>query len=155
MKTLVIGYGNSSRRDDGVGWYVIDRLRERGLPGVDLRTEHQLEVDLAETIREYDVVIFVDAAIPTAPHRIERQAVRPQQQSHAVAHYLTPADLLALCQTLYGVQPVGFLFSIRGENFHFGETLTPAVAEAAGEVVREIRQMVALLEPTKPVAVHA
>ena len=26
VKTLIIGYGNQNRRDDGVGWFAIDPL---------------------------------------------------------------------------------------------------------------------------------
>jgi hypothetical protein len=26
MKTLILGYGNQSRRDDGVGWFVLEQL---------------------------------------------------------------------------------------------------------------------------------
>ncbi len=153
MKTLIIGYGNRNRRDDGAGWYVVERLQALAVPNVDLVTAHQLEVDMAETVSRYDTVFFVDAAIPETPHAVVRVAVRPNFQSHSVAHYLTPADVLALSSSLYGAEPHGFLFSIRGMDFNFGETLTPAVQTLAEEVVREIRQMLALLQ--QPVAVHA
>ena len=60
MKTLVLGYGNRSRTDDGVGWFVLERLQELGLPDVELHTSHQLDVDHAELISSFDDVIFVD-----------------------------------------------------------------------------------------------
>ena len=142
MKTLVIGYGNNSRRDDGVGWRVVERVQELGLPDVECLTLHQLEVDLAETVLEHDRVIFVDAAIPEASQLITRAAVQANFQSHAVAHYLTPADLLALSRLLYGAAPAGELFSIRGTDFNFGDELTPAVARAADAVVAQITQLV-------------
>jgi hydrogenase maturation protease len=139
MKTLVIGYGNNSRKDDGVGWFVIQQLAASDLPaGVELETAHQLEVELSETLTGYDRVIFVDAAIPEAPERIMRTEVTPQFQSHAVAHYLTPPDVLSLCKTLYGRQPEAWLFSIRGDDFNFGEELTPAVEAAGREVAGQI-----------------
>ena len=50
MKTLIIGYGNQSRRDNGVGWFVIEQLAALNLPDVKLETAHQLEVETAETI---------------------------------------------------------------------------------------------------------
>jgi len=146
MKILIIGYGNDSRNDDGAGWRVLERLEDLRLRGVELLTAHQLEVDVAETIRDYDTVIFVDAAIPESPHAVIRSVVKPDLQSHAVAHYLTPADVLALCRTLYGVEPKGMLYSIRGHDFNFGETLSPETALGVDEVVREIRQLVAILQ---------
>lgn len=155
MKTLIIGYGNCSRRDDGVGWYVVDRLRQCGLEPAELMTAHQLEVELADMIRHYDVVIFVDAATRDAPRAIERRQVHPQYQSHAVAHYLTPFDLLALSQTLYHAAPRGLLFSIRGEDFDFGETLSPTVRECADKVVTEICQLVRMFAQSKGDPIHA
>lgn len=138
MTTLIIGYGNSSRRDDGVGGFVIEQLAALKLPGVELETSHQLEIEAAETISRFDTVIFVDAAIPEAPEAIQRSEVTPNFQSHAVAHYLTPADVLSLCQTLYHRQPKAVLYSIRGRDFNFGTTLTPDVERAAREVVEQI-----------------
>lgn len=142
MKTLIIGYGNQSRRDDGVGWFIIEQLAALNLSGVALETAHQLEVEIAETISRYDAVIFVDAAIPEAPEAIQRSVVTPNFQSHAVAHYLTPADVLSLCQTLYQREPKAVLFSIRGRDFNFGTTLTPEVEQAARAVVKQIAGLI-------------
>jgi hydrogenase maturation protease len=138
MKTLVIGYGNDSRRDDGVGRYVVEQLAKQELPGVELQAAHQLEVELAETLTRYDRVFFVDAAIPEAPAPIQRSVVTPNFQSHAVAHYLTPPDVLSLSQTLYGHAPAAEMFSIRGRDFGFGTELSPDVEQAGQEVARRI-----------------
>jgi hydrogenase maturation protease len=144
MKTLVIGYGNDSRNDDGAGWFVIRELSKLNLPGVTLETAHQLEVDFAETVRDYDRVIFVDASIPESPSAWCREEVVPGFESHAVAHYMTPGDILGLCQTLFGIQPAGILFSIRGHDFNFGMELSPSTRQAAEEVVEAIEEELAL-----------
>lgn len=146
MKTLILGYGNRSRMDDGVGWFVLERLQESGLPSVELLTSHQLDVDHAELISGFDEVIFVDAAIPQSPQPITLTVLQPCFCSHAVAHYLTPGDLLALAQTLFGRAPRGILFSIRGSDFNFGTTLSPATERAACNVVHQIKD---LLSPPK------
>ena len=155
MNTLVLGYGNRSRTDDGVGWFVIERLQELALPNVELLTSHQLEVDHAEVISRFDAVIFVDAAVPQRPLPIARTVIKPNFQSHAVAHYLTPADLLALSSSLYGCEPQGVLFSVRGEDFNFGMTLSPSTERAAQEVVRQISCLVAQLHQQGPGAVRS
>jgi len=142
MKTLILGYGNQNRRDDGVGWFILEQLAALNLPDVVLETSHQLEVEASETISRFDAVIFVDAAIPEAPEAIQRSVVTPNFQSHAVAHYLTPADVLSLCKTLYQREPKAVLFSIRGRDFNFGTTLTPEVEQAAREVVKQIAELV-------------
>ena len=141
MKTLVIGYGNDSRNDDGAGWFVVAELRKRGLPGVTCETAHQLEVDFAETIRDYDRVVFVDAAIPESTRAWWREDIVPGFQSHAVAHFLTPADVLGLSRTLYGRAPSGVLFSIRGHDFNFGTTLSSSTHAAALEVISAITEL--------------
>jgi hydrogenase maturation protease len=142
MKMLIIGYGNQSRRDDGVGWFVIEQLAALNLPGVELETGQQLEIESAETISRFDTIIFVDAAIPEAPEPIQRTVVTPNFQSHAVAHYMTPADVLSLCKTLHGCEPHAILFSIRGRDFNFGTTLTPEVEQVAREVVKQIVEII-------------
>ena len=142
MKTLILGYGNQSRRDDGVGWFVLEQLAALNLPGVELETSQQLEIEASETINRFDAVIFVDAAIPEAPEPVQRSIVTPNFQSHAVAHYLTPADVLSLCKTLYQREPKAVLFSIRGRDFNFGTTLSPEVEQAAREVVKQIAELV-------------
>jgi hydrogenase maturation protease len=142
MKTLVIGYGNGSRRDDGVGRRVVEEVAAMGLPGVDCHSAQQLEVELAAKLVDYAAVVFVDAARPESPHLIERRVVAPAFHSHAVAHYLAPEDVLAICRVLYAHQPRAVLFSIRGRDFDFGTTLSPEVEQAARQVVRDIAELV-------------
>ena len=141
MKTLVIGYGNDSRNDDGAGWFVLAELQRRDWPGVTFETAHQLEVDFAETVRDYDRVIFVDAAIPESPTPWRREEVTPGFQSHAVAHFMTPADILGLCRTLHGACPSGTLFSIRGHDFNFGTDLSSETRQSALQVVDAITEL--------------
>jgi len=144
MKTLIIGYGNNSRNDDGVGWFVVNELAKLNLSDVALETAHQLEVDHADKVRDHETVIFVDAAIPESSEPWWTTEVEPGFRSHAVAHFLTPGDVLGLCQTLYGKTPRGRLFSIRGQNFDFGTELSPATRQAALEVVRAIATLEAV-----------
>jgi hydrogenase maturation protease len=145
MKILAIGYGNPSRNDDGVGWVVIEQLKKLALPDVELMTAHQLEVEMTDTIQHFDAVIFVDAATPRGSQAVGRTVVQPRFEHHAVAHFLTPADLIALCQTLYGRRPHAILFSIRGHNFNFGSLLSSATEHAARDVVRQIMQLIPML----------
>ena len=142
MKVLVLGYGNVSRCDDGVGWFVAEELQKCSLPGVEVQTVHQLDIDLAETIQDFDVVIFVDAAVLQTPHAVTRTDVTPDLQSNAIVHSLRPSDLLGLAISLFGRSPRGLLFSIRGCDFNFGTTLTPEVEQAAHEVVKQIIEII-------------
>ncbi len=142
MKIRVFGYGNQSRRDDGAGWRVIELLEEMGLAGVGMSASHQLEVEDAEELAGLDAAIFVDAAIPESPLPLARSEVRPGFESHAVAHYLTPSDLLGLSQCLYGRRPRGFLFSIRGSDFNFGTTLSEEAGRSARAAADQIAELI-------------
>ena len=62
-RTLIIGYGNPLRGDDGVGWEVASRLAAT-IPeeAAHIMTVHQLTPELAESVSEAELVIFIDAS---------------------------------------------------------------------------------------------
>jgi len=142
MSTLVLGYGNPSRGDDGVGWCVVRELEERDLPDVRLETSHQLDLEFAEIVSEFDSVFFVDAAVADSPEPITRSEIRPRMHAHTTSHHLLPSDVLALCACLYGKEPEAVLYTIRGESFGFAAEISRAAAEAAREVADEIAERV-------------
>ncbi len=150
---LLIAYGNTSRRDDGVAYYVVQRLCARlGLPPERLEAEdgalderlnvlrlHQLAPELAETLAQYDAVIFIDAHVEGqgwAP--VEWRPIEPTYAPSLVSHHLKPAAVLALCETLYGAHPQGYALSILGHDFDFGEDLSPATLALADEAVERL-----------------
>jgi hydrogenase maturation protease len=143
MRALALGYGNPDRNDDGAGWAVIEALRTDPPPHAELDTAQQLEVELAERITEFDLVVFVDAAVPESPEPLAVVEVAPAWKPHATAHHLAPADLLALAETLYGKKPRAVLVKIRGHDFHFGSTLSPETRASVDEATRRIRHLLA------------
>ena len=60
---LVIGYGNTLRRDDGVGPKLADAVAALGLTGVRTLACALLTPELAEAVSQAQRVIFVDAAV--------------------------------------------------------------------------------------------
>jgi hydrogenase maturation protease len=157
VRLLVIGYGNPSRRDDGVGLVVVNSLRERlgrpplvegedgcnGLGGaVDTLFLQQLMPELAETLAEYDRVWFVDAHVGVIPDPVRRVPLHPSYEPASVSHHLKPEALLALAGQLYGRAPKGELFSIRGFVFDFGEGLSGETAAGARQVVVELWSLI-------------
>ncbi|MCC7519234.1 MAG: hydrogenase maturation protease [Verrucomicrobiae bacterium] len=140
-RALVLGYGNPDRNDDGAGWAAIEALHAGPPPDTELDTAHQLEVEMAERIASFDRVVFVDAAVPEFPEPLAIFEIAPGWRSHATAHHLTPGDLLALAETLYGKKPRVTLVTIRGRDFHFGSTLSPETRAAVEEAVQRIRAL--------------
>ncbi len=155
MRTLVIGYGNPSRRDDGVGLVVVNGLRARlgqpplvegedgydGLGGaVDTLFLQQLMPELAETLAQYDRVWFVDAHVGLIPDLVRCVPLAPNTDPALVSHHVKPEALLALAGQFYGAAPDAELFSIRGYDFDFGESMSEATADGAEQVVEQLWQ---------------
>ncbi|MGO4879722.1 MAG: hydrogenase maturation protease [Bryobacteraceae bacterium] len=131
--TLVIGYGNTLRGDDGAGFYVAERL------GAGAIACQQLTPELAEPIARTERVIFVDAHAGVPAGRITVQQLKPHES--AAMHRFDPETLLAWSQQLYGRAPEAILIGIGGESFELGQGLSPAARQAMREAVRAIRRV--------------
>jgi hydrogenase maturation protease len=138
--TLIIGCGNPHRCDDGVGRYVISRLESKLAGNEKIKTlaVHQFDLGLADEIKNWDQVIFVDATLEKLKKGWKRTRLAPEEQKLNFSHHLTPPSLLKLVEAIYKVKPDGWVFSIEGCNFDFGTTLTPKVKGAADKVVDEV-----------------
>ena len=82
---LVIGYGNTLRRDDGLGPRLAEAIDQLNLPGTQTISRALLTPELAEPIARARRLVFVDASI-------ERQAIvrlrrlSPAASSQIMAH---------------------------------------------------------------------
>ncbi len=152
-RTLVIGFGNVHRRDDGAGFVVLNALREEmGRPpldadddgyddlghGIDTLLLHQLVPDLAETVAPYDLVIFVDAHVGIIPELLREEEVIARYEATIVPHQLHPGMVLALAHELFGSHVRGVLLSIRGYDFDFGEGLSAQTAALVPPAVTRV-----------------
>lgn len=161
MRSLVIGYGNPSRRDDGVALHIINALRaawrlpalapyEDGWDGLrtgrDTLFLQQLAPELAAVVAEYDLVVFVDAAVREAGEAVRVEPVDATLRIAAVSHHLAPGALLALAQLLYGHAPEGLLLSVRGVDMDFGEALSPETAAAVPVAAQRVMDLIASRE---------
>jgi hydrogenase maturation protease len=142
---LVIGYGNTLRSDDGVGWAVADRLaRDPRLRGADVRAVHQLAPELALDVSRSSLVVLVDAALDGAPGSVAVQAVGASPEAgSAWSHHLGPGELVGLAGELWGATPPVFLVSVGAASLELGEALSPALEAAVPRVVDEIAAIVA------------
>jgi hydrogenase maturation protease len=152
-RTLVIGYGNIDRADDGVAYFVIDVLRrslgrdalkedETGLEelGGELDSVFlkQLTPDLLDVIADYDEVVFVDAHVDGKLDALHCASVVPEEAALAFTHHITPAMLMAWFQALYHRKPSARIVSIKGCDFDFRRGLSSDTAELVEPAVRLI-----------------
>jgi hydrogenase maturation protease len=157
LRTLVVGYGNLDRQDDGVAFEVINSLRLRlgQTPLVEEEIEpdkpenqvnsiflRQLAPELLEVVAEYDRVVFVDAHVQTDIPALTWAAVHPEYTSSAFTHHMTPAMFLALLQVLYHHEPRGYLVSIRGRAFDFQRGLSDSTAALVEPAAERILQLI-------------
>lgn len=149
--TLVIGYGNADRQDDGVGWHILKNLAERightvpDDPGADIDIESeivdltfilQIYPELAETISHYKRVCFVDAHTADISEKISWIDLTPEYEKSPLTHHMSPKTVLSISATIYDKVPEAILVSVRGFRFQFERELSPqtaALAESAAE----------------------
>ena len=153
MRVLVIGYGNPSRQDDGVGLAVVNGLRDKaGLPLLDEGEDgfeglggsldtlflQQLSPELAETLADYDHVCLVDAHFGLYEELVHISRLEPSDSPAIVSHHFKPGALLSLAQRLYGRAPSAELISVRGFAFDFTTELSPATALGVATVITDL-----------------
>ncbi len=141
---LIIGYGNPLRRDDGVGWSVVEWF-DKNLDDdrIEANAYHQLTPELAEEISQVKVVIFVDAEEGGEPGASSIRKIKAEAiTSSAFTHHINPAVLLSMSQSLYGKHPIAFLSALSGEDFGFGEGFSPKVEEEIPILANRIKQLV-------------
>jgi hydrogenase maturation protease len=149
LPVLVIGYGNTLRRDDGAGCLVADEVRSWARPNVRALSVFQLTPELADDLSSSQMAIFVDARVdaPSAGVRVE-EVVPLDEGAVSLVHGITPRSLLRLSLALFGRCPPGWLVSIPAEDFSHGEGLSPLASEGVRSALGAVA---ALLDPqTEP-----
>jgi hydrogenase maturation protease len=155
-KTIILGFGNPYRGDDGVAWHVLAGIAQRfgqhmayeGIEAGLLKLSEdtnlwfnlQLIPEVAEELAAYQQAIFIDAHTAEIKEEIKTSPIEPEFQNSPFTHHLTAATCLSLAKTLYGKYPESILVSIRGYDFNFSHVLsqkTMGLAERAIELIME------------------
>jgi len=152
-RTLVIGFGNIDRADDGVAFCVVNSLRGRlgqkvlsedntGLDELGAEVDSifllQLAPEIMDVLADYHQAVFVDAHVYESLDDLHCAPISPEYAPSAFTHHMTPAMLLALLELLHYPGPTGHLVSIRGYDFDFHRDLsadTKALVEPAVEYI--------------------
>lgn len=143
---LVIGYGNTLRRDDGAGVAAAAQLADALVKNllaherVRVITCHQLLPDLCEDLAACGMAVFIDAAIdlPAGAVRCERLTRDESAGAGAGLHVMSPRGLLGMAAALYGRAPQAQLWSIGAADLDIGEGLSSQVQQAVAQVVARI-----------------
>lgn len=115
-KILVLAIGNDSRNDDGLGWAAAERLG--GLNTLlEVEMRYQLQVEDAELISTFPLVIFVDATKEDFDQGYRWYQILPSVSSGMNTHALQPPEVLALCKQVYNKTPLAFVLAISGHKW--------------------------------------
>ena len=141
---LVVGYGNSLRTDDGVGWHAAGLLAaDPRLAGAQVLARHQLTPELATDIGRASLVVLVDASADGDPGSV---SVRPVETEPSVAttwsHHLDPQALASLTQALYGATPSIFLVSVAATSFAIGDRLSTTLERTLPDIVEVVADVI-------------
>lgn len=152
--SLIIGYGNPNRQDDGIAWHVLRQVAqilkleapmniEESFPTLSGKLEFlfvlQLVPEIGEIISKYSRVCFVDAHTEAIAEEIQTIELTPKYQRSAFTHHMTPQTCLEIAHAIYGATVDAFLVSVRGYHFEFSDHLSPEseklVPIAAGKIM--------------------
>ncbi len=122
-KIAIIGIGNVSRQDDGLGWAFVEKLN---IPRTNIDTYYKylLSIEDAELISHYDTVFFIDASKNHFNEGISFEVVRPDLSFQPFSHYLNPSLLVYLCESLFHHYPHTYLLQIEGYQWELKEELS-------------------------------
>jgi hydrogenase maturation protease len=153
-KTIILGYGNPDRGDDGVAWHILQQIAqksgkqtnissfENGLfsinENLDLWFNLQLIPEVAEEITHYGRAFFIDAHTGEIKDDIKIVKIEPIFQNSPFTHHLTPSTCLSLSLSLYGKYLESTLVTVRGFEFNFSNELserTTQLAERATKII--------------------
>lgn len=123
-RTLLIGIGNLSRGDDGLGWALLEAVAPFCPPDYSLEYRYQLMLEDAELLSRFDRVLFADASMAPIPDGAALERCTPRADAHISTHRADPAALLYLCETLYSHQPEAWLLAMQGFSWELGDHLS-------------------------------
>jgi hydrogenase maturation protease len=142
-RTLVIGVGNPSRGDDGLGLEAARRLRAKGLAEATVLESGGDAAGLMAAWQGFERVILLDAASSGGgPGQVRRlDASReplPASLLHASTHALGVAEAVELARSLGRLPPAVIVYAIEAGCFEPGAPLSHEAKAGVSEVVAQV-----------------
>ncbi len=149
-KTLVLGIGNPLMQDDGIGVYVVQKLRADypNLPGVEFVDGGTLSFSLIGAIEEADNLIVVDAAqmdtVPGAVLHFLGDAMDNMLglQKNSSVHDVTLIDLMSIALLADRLPTKRALVGIQPECIGWRMELSPVVDRAIPEACQVVMEII-------------
>ena len=127
LKILIYGYGNPGRQDDGLGNELVNRMEKwahsKGLTHVHFESNYQLNIEDAEIISKFDLVVFADASVEELEN-VALTRLDGKNELSFTSHAASPGYVVHLCAELFGRIPESYLLHIKGYEWDFREGLS-------------------------------
>lgn len=128
-RVLVYGYGNPGREDDGLGnemaKMIQDWIDEHKLGCMATDSNYQLNIEDAEKVSEWDIVVFVDASKEEDLHEYSFKKVVPSDAKVEFSmHAVSPSYVQHLSEELFKKAPETYVLAIKGYEWDFKEALS-------------------------------
>lgn len=122
--------------DDGLGPAFAEQVQALRLPDLFVESNYQLNIEDAELISKFDLVVFADASVDAHdPFDFSPMHPKPPVVGFS-SHSITAESLLGLADVLFKATPQAYAMAIRGYDFNeFGELLSDAAAANLIEAV--------------------
>jgi hydrogenase maturation protease len=137
--TLVIGYGNELRSDDGLGPRIARAVATWDLPHVRAVAVHQLTPELADQLAQASRVFFIDATLDCSLPPVSVVRVQAPSLKTLNPHASHPGHLLCLAQQVYGHVPEAWMIRVRAVTTVFGQELSPDAQRAMDEALEWLK----------------
>ncbi len=139
-RTCLVGIGNSLRADDGLGPYIVESMKQAGLPQgrVELLSVEDVPENFAFPISRMDVenVVYIDAVIAGSP---EGTVLFGPMDDFEEVGQTASTHKLALRLSGWIIADAGkqvYLLGIVPQTTGFGQEMTPKIRQAADGLVR-------------------
>jgi len=113
LRTVVFGWGNDARGDDGLGPLLLERVRCAGWRDVTTIEDFQLQIEHALDLEGAEAALFLDAGRGT-PAPFAFAEIEPRRDMSHTTHALSPEAVLDVCRrTLAKTPPPPFTLCVR------------------------------------------
>jgi len=146
-KTLIYGYGNPGRQDDGLGVILAEKFElwanEKEFKWLNVDSNYQLNIEDASTVSEYERVIFVDASKEDSIESCLLENLQPSARIEFTMHSVSPAFILHLCESIFNKRPEAWLLHIKGFEWELNEGLSPEASQNLEVAMNKLKIFIA------------
>ena len=98
-------------------------IREQGLKDITTDQNYQLNIEDAEYISHFDLVIFLDASVGSIDS-VLLEGVKPDLKTDFSMHSASPSFIVGLCQNIFKKSPEAYQLHLKAYKFNFMKPIT-------------------------------